>query len=263
MQMVTSADGTQIAYERFGDGGPALLKIGGAFCDRSFAGPLTDALADRFCVYGYDRRGRGDSGARATQWSIQRELEDLAAVLAAIEPVAGPVSVYGHSSGAALALEAAAAQAPVIRLAVYEPPYTGAPGSSLTRAAELQSLVDAGDLDATAALFLRGTGMPEERVTGMRGWSGWPAMVAQAPTLPHEVGLCNDGAVPTQRLSAIGCPVLALAGADSPDWASDGATAIAAAAPDGLAHVLSGQDHNVSADPVAPLLADFFAASRT
>ena len=89
-------------------------------------------------------------------------------------------------------------------------------------------------------------------------------MVAQAPTLSYEVGLCNDGAVPTgSACRAIGCPVLALAGADSPDWASDGATAIAAAVPDGLAHVLRGQDHNVSADAVAPLLADSFAASRT
>src|ERR1700753_2301362 len=58
MQTVTSPDGTRIAIERFSDAGPALLKIGGAFCDRSFAAPLTEALSERFGVYGYDRRGR-------------------------------------------------------------------------------------------------------------------------------------------------------------------------------------------------------------
>jgi len=264
MQTVTSHDGTAIAYERFSDGGPALLKIGGAFCDRSFAAPLTEALADRFSVYSYDRRGRGDSGTGDTAWSITRELEDLGTVLAAIESSGGgPVSIYGHSSGAALGLEAAAAQAPIERLAVYEPPYTGGPGSSLARAAELQALVDAGDLDGAAALFLLSTGMPEQQVAGMRQWADWPDMAARATTLPYEVGLCNDGVVPAQRLSAISCPVLAVGGGAGPAWAAPGAAAIAAAVVDGRAELLAGQDHNVSAEALAPLLAEFFAGSRT
>jgi pimeloyl-ACP methyl ester carboxylesterase len=255
MQTVTSPDGTPIAIERFSDTGPALLKIGGAFCDRSFAAPLTQALSDRFSVYGYDRRGRGDSGPGASAWSVARELEDVDGVLDAI--AAGePVAVYGHSSGAAVALEAAAAGAAIDRLVVYEPPYTGTNGSTLQRAAELQALVDAGRLDDAAARFLTSTGMPAEQVEQMRHWDGWPGMVARAGTLAYEIGSCNDGVVPVQRLRAIRGPVLAIAGGASPAWAADAAATIADAAPDGRAEIVPGQDHNPAAEVLVPLLTE-------
>jgi pimeloyl-ACP methyl ester carboxylesterase len=256
MQTVTSADGTTIAIERFSDAGPGLVKIGGAFCDRSFAAPLTAALSDRFSVYGYDRRGRGDTGPGASAWSVGRELEDVGAVLDAIAP-AGPVSVYGHSSGAAIALEAAAAGAPIHRLAVYEPPYTGTAGSTLRRAAELQSLVDEGRLDEAAALFLAGTGMPVEQIERMRRRDGWPGMVARAGTLGYDVGSCNDGVVPMDRLRAIGCPLLASAGDASPAWAVTAVQAIADAVPGARAEVLASQDHNPAPEALAPPLTEF------
>jgi pimeloyl-ACP methyl ester carboxylesterase len=255
MQTVTSPDGTVIAIERFSDAGPALLKVGGAFCDRSFAAPLTEALSGRYGVYGYDRRGRGDSGQGESPWSVQHEIDDLATVLEAIAP-AGSVSVYGHSSGAALALEAAAAGASIHRLAVYEPPYTGVEGSSLRRAAALQALIDAGDLDEATALFLAGTGMPAQRIEQMRHWDGWAGMVARAGTLGHEVGCCNDGVVPVQRLRSVGCPVLALAGGASHAWARDAARAIADAVPSGLAEIVPGQDHDPDPKLLVPLLSE-------
>jgi pimeloyl-ACP methyl ester carboxylesterase len=255
MQTITSPDGTPIAIERFSDAGPALLKVGGAFCDRSFAAPLTEALSDRFSVYGYDRRGRGDSGQGESPWSMRREIDDLEAVLATIAAV-GSASVYGHSSGAAIALEAAAAGTPIHRLAVYEPPYTGVEGSSLRRAAELQALVDAGDLDEAAALFLAGTGMPAQRIEQMRHWDGWAGLVARAGTLGHEVACCNDGVVPAQRLRSVDCPVLALAGGASHAWATDAVRAIADAVPSGLAEIVPGQDHDPDPKPLVPLLTE-------
>jgi pimeloyl-ACP methyl ester carboxylesterase len=258
MQTVTSSDGTAIALERFSDGGPSLLEVVGAFSDRSFAPPLTEALSASFSVYGYDRRGRGDSGAGESPWSLQRELEDLDAVLAALADD-GPVAAFGHSSGGALALEAAAAGAPFARLAVYEPPYTASEGSSLRRARELQELAAAGRLDDAATLFLTGSGVPPERLEQMRRWDGWPGMVARAGTLGHEVGCCNDGVVPAERLRAIDCPVLAAAGGASPPWGTDGAVAIAGAIPHGRSAVLDGQDHNPAAEVLAPLLTEFLA----
>jgi pimeloyl-ACP methyl ester carboxylesterase len=253
MQNVTSPDGTMIAIERFSDDGPPLLKIGGAFCDRSFAGPLTEALSDRFSVYGYDRRGRGDSDRGASAWSVQRELEDLAAVLAAVGD-GGPICVYGHSSGGAVALEAAAARLPIARLAVYEPPYARNEAASLRRSAELQALIDAGRLDDAAALFLAGTGVPAQRLEQMRQWDGWPGMVARAGTLGYETACCNDGFVPVDRLRAVACPVLALAGGASPAWAADAARTIADATPGGHAEIVPGQDHNPAPEVLAPLL---------
>jgi pimeloyl-ACP methyl ester carboxylesterase len=260
MQTVTSSDGTTIAYEQFSDGGPPLLKVVGAFSDRASAAPLTEALSDHYAVYGYDRRGRGDSGAGETAWSVQRELEDLNAVLAALAEH-GPMSVFGHSSGGALALEAAAAQAPFARLVVYEPPYTGTEGSSLRRAAELQELAATGRLEDAAALFLTGSGVPAERVDQMRRWDGWPGMVARAGTLGYEVGCCNDGVIPADRLAAIDRPVLAAAGGAGPAWATDGATAIAGAVPGGRSAILEGQDHNPAPEALVPLLMEFLASA--
>ena len=255
MQTVISSDGTPIAIEQFSDAGPPLLKLGGAFCDRSFAAGLTEVLSDRFSVYGYDRRGRGDSGLGTSPWSVQRELEDLDAVLAAISD-AGPVSVFGHSSGGAVALEGAAAGAPIGHLVVYEPPYTASEGSTLRRAAELQALVDEGRLDEAAALFLAATGVPAQRIEEMRQWEGWPGMVARAGTLGYDVGCCNDGVVPADRLGAIGCPVLALAGGASPAWAAGAAEAIAAAVPGSRAEIVAEQNHNPAPEVLAPLLTE-------
>jgi|SRR5260221_8615246 len=103
METVKSADGTVIAYDCAGDG-PALIVSVGAFCTRqTFVAP--DDLTQRFTVVTYDRRGRGDSGD-TEPFAPDREYEDLAAVAAATGPE--PPFVFGHSSGAAIALRAAA-----------------------------------------------------------------------------------------------------------------------------------------------------------
>src|SRR3954453_17183136 len=98
-----SADGTVIAYERLGDGaGPPLIVVGGALCDRARMRPFCAALAAHTTVLTYARRGRCDSGARDAH-DIAREIEDLAALVAEGR---GRAWVYGHSSGAALVLQA-------------------------------------------------------------------------------------------------------------------------------------------------------------
>ena len=123
MEKVQSADGTTIAYDRRGEG-PALVMVPGAFCDRKSFRSLAACLEPDFTVYLYDRRGRGDS-SDAGAYAVEREVEDLEAVVSA---AGGAACVFGHSSGAALALEAAAAGVDIRRLAAYEPPYAGEGG---------------------------------------------------------------------------------------------------------------------------------------
>jgi len=117
VETVQSRDGTLIAFDSSGRG-PALVLVVGAFCDRSSTKGLAAGLGTHFSVYEYDRRGRGDSGDTAT-YSVEGEVDDLAAVVGA---AGGSAFVFGHSSGAALALEAAARGVPIRGLAVYEPP---------------------------------------------------------------------------------------------------------------------------------------------
>ena len=254
MESVRSADGTVIAVERSGDG-PALVLVTGAFCDRSTPAGLAAALDPGFTVWRYDRRGRGNSGDQPP-YAVGREIEDLAAVIAAAGP---PALVYGHASGAALALEAAAAGLPVTKVAAYEPPYTGDAGHSAAFAAELDALVAAGQRGAAAERFLRSTGVPADAVTAMRSSPYWPSMVAMAHTLPYDIRLGQDGVVPAERLAGITVPVLALAGGNSPERAQQAVHAVAAAVPDGRSQVLAGQEHAVSDDILALVLTAFFA----
>ena len=101
----TSADGTEIAWTRQGSG-PDLVMI---HCvatsrERTPQPTLPDALAEHFTVWTYDRRGTGASGDGG-EYAVEREIEDLAAMVGL---ASGPVTVYGFSSGATLALLAAA-----------------------------------------------------------------------------------------------------------------------------------------------------------
>ncbi|MEC0174832.1 alpha/beta hydrolase [Paenibacillus favisporus] len=120
MHTVLSKDGTKIAYDRTGRG-PALILVAGAFSYRKFRAQvqLAELLSSQFTVYNYDRRGRGDSGD-SQPYAVEREIEDLEAV---IEAAGGSAYVWGLSSGAVLALEAAAGGAAITKLALHEPPF--------------------------------------------------------------------------------------------------------------------------------------------
>jgi pimeloyl-ACP methyl ester carboxylesterase len=147
-ETVRSADGTLIAFERAGSG-PALILIGGAFSVRQGGYGLRDILSDRFTVYSVDRRGRGDS-TDTQPYSVEREIEDLAALVGVAGDDGGPVYVYGHSSGGILSLEAAARGLPIERLAVYEPPFTYDPADPTQSEPEGRAVLAALDGGASA-----------------------------------------------------------------------------------------------------------------
>ncbi len=256
VETVVSADGTPIAFERdeTDPARPALLIVQGAFCDRTSGASLAAGLRRRFTVYRMDRRGRGDSGD-TPPWSIEREVQDLAAVVGAAR--VAPF-VYGHSSGAALALEAAAAGVPMRRLVAYEPPYVGDGLAHGSMADELQALIDEDRPEAAAERFLIGTGAPPGAIAEIRESPAWPSMVALARTLPYDVRLTNGGVAPIERLEAIPIPVLGAGGGRSPDWALRCADQIAAAVPLGEARLIEGQTHQVSNVALLPVLVEFF-----
>ena len=251
MNRAQSNDGTQIAFDRAG-AGPALVLVVGAFSDRASTKTLASGLGPTFTVYEYDRRGRGDS-VEAGPYSIQHEVDDLAAV---IEAAGGSAFAFGHSSGGALVLEAAASGVPLRALAVYEPPYTEGPSHEF--AARLADMAAAGRKSDAVEAFLALMGTPAGVLKQMKAGPYWEHMESFAHTLAYEVGLCNDGSVPVDRLSKISIPTLALAGGASPEWAREGAHAIAAAVPNGQARVLEGQGHGVADDVLIPVLKEFF-----
>src|SRR2546421_2212227 len=158
IRKVRSKDGTAIAFDQSGDG-PSIILVGGAMSTRSASAPLAVLLAPRFTVFAYDRRGRGDSGDTAP-YAVEREVDDLAAL---ISEAGGSAFVFGHSSGAALALEAAARGLAITKLALYEPPFIvddsrpPLPGQYVTQLTELLAAGGPGDAGAVF-LTTRGGG---------------------------------------------------------------------------------------------------------
>ncbi|WP_163573099.1 alpha/beta fold hydrolase [Fodinicola feengrottensis] len=167
--MVTSADGTRIGYDRTGDG-PAIVLVHGAFTDKTHPtlATVAAALAPWFRVFNYDRRGRGESGD-TRPYAVEREVEDLAAVIAA---AGGSAMVFGGSSGSGLVLQAAFGGLPITRLALWEPPYhvdETAPPLSPDFADRLGKLVDSGRAgDAVAMFMTEAAQVPTELVAIMR-----------------------------------------------------------------------------------------------
>lgn len=261
-KFATSADGTQIAYESVGSG-PALVLVDGALCQRSM-GPsrgLAEALAGRFTVFAYDRRGRGESGPGASTYSVTREVEDLLAVIGA---AGGRAHVLGSSSGAVLALEAARQGAPIDRIAAYEAPFivdATHTANDLRLPERAQALVDEGQRGEAVKLFMRTVGVPAPFIAIMRFMPAWKKLTGVAHTLPYDlsitVGHQQGKPLPTGYYAQVASETLVIAGGKSPAWMRNAQAAVAEAVPHGRLETLPGQTHMVKAKVVAPVVAEF------
>ncbi|MFI2361502.1 alpha/beta fold hydrolase [Promicromonospora sp. NPDC019610] len=185
----TSADGTRIAFDLTGPGrglAPAVVVIDGVLAHRI---PVTLAVAaelgDRVTTLRYDRRGRGGSGD-TPPYSVDREVDDIAALL----QVTGPAVLLGISTGAFLALRAAADLGAVVTgVLCFEPGYDVASGESPTdprMIAGVEACVAAGDPGSAVELFLDVVGMPCRLVPRMRASASWADLEAMAPTIAYD-----------------------------------------------------------------------------
>jgi pimeloyl-ACP methyl ester carboxylesterase len=258
LSTVTSRDGTTIAFEKSGTG-PPLVIVDGAMCSRAF-GPseaTAAALSGDFTVYRYDRRGRGDS-TDTQPYAVEREVDDLGAV---ITDAGEPAFVYGISSGAGLALEAAASGVPITRLALFEPPYTAEGGDTAQQAGEtrrMDELLGAGRHGDAVELFFSWVGMPDQAVTQMRNSPMWPALEAIAPTIAYDNAVMGDGTVPREKAGRVSVPTLVIAGSLSLGELRKAAKTVAGAIPRARYSDLEGQAHAASPETLAPLLKEFF-----
>jgi pimeloyl-ACP methyl ester carboxylesterase len=261
MNTVTSADGTTIAFDRSGEG-PPVICVGGALSDRSGGAPLAALLAPHLTVFAYDRRGRGDSGD-TQPYAVEREVEDLGAIIA---EAGGSASVFGHSSGSVLALEAAARGLPITKLALYEPPFfvddsrTPLPSDYATRLAELASSGRRGD--AVEYFMATGPGVPADAIAEMRRGPSWPAMEALAHTLAYDGMVMGDtmsgSPAPIRRFASVTVPTLVIDGGASPAWARSAVAAIVDVLPNAGRRTLEGETHAANPEALAPVLEEFF-----
>ena len=262
MKVVTSRDGTKIAYDQQGQGPPLILVNGALNTRLSGSNPvLADLLAPHFTVCSFDRRGRGESGD-TLPYAVAREIEDVDALIA----VAGGIaSLYGHSSGAALALEATVALGErVRRLAMYEAPYNDDHQAQQAWAEYIEQLTTAlaaGRRGDAVALFMSYVGVPAAQISGMRQAPVWTSLEAIAPTLAYDhTGLLgSDAAVPIEHAASVRASTLVIHGGASFAFMAETARTLTQVIPRAQLQVLEGQTHEVDPAVLAPALIEFFA----
>lgn len=266
MSTVTSRDGTRIAYTAAGSG-PPLILVDGALCHRGMGPmpPLAKLLTGQFTVFTYDRRGRGESGD-TPPWSIEREVEDLRAVLVV---AGGAAHLFGISSGVVLALEAAARGLPVEKLALYEPPFivddTRSPVAD-DFVPGLHRLLADGNRDEMIRRFMRVVEVPAPVIFLMRLFPSWKQLRTVAHTLPYDLtlmrGTQSGQPLPADRWPAVNRPTLVIDGGKSPVWMRNGCRALANLL-DTTYRTLPGQTHMVKEKVLAPALIEFLAPAST
>ena len=230
----------------------------GAFNDRATGAPLAAALQERFTVFNYDRRGRGDS-TDTLPYAVEREVEDLEAL---IEEAGGSAWVTrlllrrrpGFASGGPRALHP---QAGVVRSAGERGRRSGATREDL--AARLAGLVEEGRRgEAVELVQTEVVGLPAEVVAQIRRAPFWPALEAMAHTLVYEIEILGDG-VPTELAASVETPTLVVIGEESSPFIREKAPALADAMPEARARVLEDQGHDLVPQVLAPVLEEFLA----
>lgn len=254
MGTVTSRDGTHIAFDQSG-AGPAVILVVGAFNDRTAGTPLARFLESQFTVVTYDRRGRGASSDTAP-YAVEREIDDLDALIA---HVGGSACVFGYSSGAILALRAAAERPGVARLALYDPPPTGTTAGVI--APQLSTLIAAGRRGDAVELFQReAVGIPADIIAQLRHAPFRPALEQMAHTLVYESTILR--AVPPRLIESVRAPTLVIDGEHSPAVVRQASRSLADALPIGHYRTLPGQGHDLVPAAIGPVVQAFFLAQN-
>ena len=267
MKTVTSKDGTTIAFDQIGNG-PVVVLVDSALADRTICAKLAKLLAEEFTVINYDRRGRGDS-TDTHPYAVQREVEDIEAL---IDAAGGSTFIFGSSSGAVLALEAASKLSAKVRKQIlYEPPFIiddsrpAMPADFVEQVKEL--LARDKRSDALKLFFSTAMGIPSIFIFIMRLMPSWSKSKSVAHTLPYDLAIMGD----TQRgkpLSASGwaaatMPTLVLTGGKSEAFFHKAGDALAEVLPNAQHRILKDQHHGsvvMSPDVVAFEITQFFKA---
>jgi pimeloyl-ACP methyl ester carboxylesterase len=243
---VASRDGTKIAYWTTGSG-PAIVLVHGTPADHTRWRPLLPYLEPYITVHTIDRRGRGASGD-ALEYSLEREYEDIAAVVDTVATASGEqVDVYGHSHGGIVAFGAATLTANIRKLVLYEGwpvpnPSIYALPASVVR--QMDELLAQGDRDGVVeALFRSVEEMSDEDMAALRRAPSWSGRVAAAHTVTREILGETRARLDAEDAAKITEPVLLVTGEESADPAMREVDAVAAALPDARLLVLAGQQH--------------------
>ncbi|WP_245954866.1 alpha/beta fold hydrolase [Paenibacillus flagellatus] len=224
---------------------------------------MADLLSDRFTVFNYDRRGRGDSGD-TMPYAVEREIEDIAAL---IEAAGGSAFLYGMSSGAILSLEAAEKLAGKIpKLALYEPPLIldgSRPPLPRDYVERIGEAVEAGRREQALEIFMtQALLIPDEYLAPMKESPIWSDLLAVAHTLAYDGMVSRDvmagRPLPPGKWAGVTSDTFVVSGELSEPFFHDAAKTLVHRLARAKHQVLAGQGHDVAPEALAPLLIEFF-----
>jgi pimeloyl-ACP methyl ester carboxylesterase len=272
----TSNDGTTIGYRQFGRGPGLILVHGGMQGSQNFT-RLAIALSDAFTVYVPDRRGRGLSGPHGENYCLEKECEDIQALIAQT----GAQNLFGLSSGAIICLQTALTTPSVQRIALYEPPLATNRSSPTAWLARFDDEIARDKLAGAMVTLLRG--LQASRVFEVlprfvlvpvvmlimksetrRLQDGDVPLRELLPTMHYDVSLVIETGNTLDTFRPVSAEVLLLGGSRSQSFLRDALDNLAAALPraqriefNGLDHL--GADNSGKPETVASELRQFFA----
>jgi len=261
MRQISSKDGTNIAYDKTGQG-PALIIVAGALQGRMAMAAYAEPLSKHFTVYNYDRRGRGESGD-TQPYVVEREIEDIDAL---IQEAGGSAFVFGGSSGGVLTLDAAAHGSNITKLAIYEPPFVvddsrdPVPENIVD---QLKDMIASGRRgDAAETFMTKGSLMPADMVAGMRTQPFWSEVEAVSHTLVYDAmimdGTMRGAPLPADRWATVTIPTLVIYGGAGPAWSRNAAESLVELLPHAERRILDGQFHELTPNVLTTVLEKFF-----
>ncbi|MFZ0833372.1 MAG: alpha/beta hydrolase [Mycobacterium sp.] len=290
---VTSGDGTTIGYRQFGHGPGVVLLHGGALASQHYM-KLGYALADDFTVSIPDRRGRGMSGPYGPHYSIEREDEDLAAVVADT----GAQYVFGPADGGLFALHGSMAVPAIRKVAVFEPVvFVGQPGLDDFKQVigRQEGLQARGDVAATMAALTKDAQHDARTATAVSapyrllGWAVAQPAVCRlilwldakmvkgddvalrdlVPALKPELDLVRATAGTIDDYKNVSAEVLLMCGTEAPPLFKGTLDALETVLPRSTRVELPGANHGAAQDQggqpevIADQLRRFFSATAT
>jgi pimeloyl-ACP methyl ester carboxylesterase len=243
IRKITAPDGTQIACWASGSGSSVVL-VHGTTSDHATFNELVPQLARWRTVITFDRRGRGQSGDGGPEYDIEREFDDLAAIIDHVAAAqAAPVDVFGHSFGAFVALGGAMRTANARALVAYSPGFGAEyPPGSLD---QIEAATASDDRDGVLQVMFRDViGMPDDEIQAMRRSPVWQLRLDAANTIGRE---CRADESFLRRyagaLQRLGSPVLVISGAKNPAPKREIAARLAGLLPRAALHEMPGQGH--------------------
>ena len=250
MNIIHSADGAAIAYEKIGSGMP-LLVIHGSYVDHTHWSTVLPVLAKNYTVYAMDRRGHGKSDPYRAGHTLERDFEDACAMLDAIQQ---PAVIIGHSASAYIALESAVRSPFAAKVVMYEPPVLGSALNLAAYRQELSRCLATDDRMCLVTIVMNeivgaatGRKMPPPAIAGLLQSQYGQILMRNARSFPAELESYAAYEFDAERFKTFTLPVLFLLGSYSPPFNRIVTDQLHAILPHSKIVLLEGQEHTAMA----------------